>query len=140
MTFKEKYIIDNPFDEYDINGVICNLCPRINDIPDKPEYCLNKFDEKTCEKCWDREIPEEDNEHILSGIPYVPDSVPNITINIRKLKYKIFFGTHDFNGAVSADDLLNQWIDEHPGVYFSVIGYQHTRYGDHSILICYEEE
>ena len=124
MTCKEKLQLMHPEFSYDD---VLSHCPYDFDIMDKPEYCGPMT---ACDKCWNREIPGSESDNLTE----------TKSDDITKTKYKIFFGTHDFNGAVSADDLLNQWIDEHPGVQYSFLGYQHTRYGDHSILICYEEE
>lgn len=131
MTCKEKLKLIRPdIPEDDILA----YCPYDFYIMPKPEYCEKNM--PNCEKCWDREILGFNSANI-----YVSDDYPKSVGNKHnKTKYKIFFGTHDFNGAVSADELLNQWVDEHPGVRYSFLGYQHTRYGDHSILISYEEE
>ena len=52
------------------------------------------------------------------------------------VRFKIFFGNHLVQ---SADEKLNQWLDENPNV--RVIGwrYQEPRIGDHSICVEYVE-
>lgn len=50
-------------------------------------------------------------------------------------KFKIFFGNHTVQ---TADDKLNQWLEQHPNVKVLDYQYQMARIGDHSICIMYE--
>lgn len=60
------------------------------------------------------------------------------TDGFRRVKFQIFFGSQIKGGA--ADDLLNEWLSEHPSVVILDMKYQQARYGDHSICIMYREE
>lgn len=53
------------------------------------------------------------------------------------VKFKIFFGNHTIR---SADDKVNQWLEENPGVELVSYQFQEPRIGDHSICIMYKEE
>ena len=49
-------------------------------------------------------------------------------------KFKIFFGNHTLQ---SADEKLNQWLEENPLAVILKWQYQEPRIGDHSICIQY---
>lgn len=49
---------------------------------------------------------------------------------------KIFFGNQI---RATADQLFNEWIQDHPTVKIIDFKYQQARCGDHSIAILYEE-
>ena len=49
-------------------------------------------------------------------------------------KFKIFFGNHTLQ---SADEKLNQWLEENPLAVILKWHYQEPRIGDHSICIQY---
>lgn len=53
------------------------------------------------------------------------------------IKFKIFFGNHTIQ---TADDKLNKWLEENPGVRVINWQYEEPRIGDHSICIEYKEE
>lgn len=53
------------------------------------------------------------------------------------IKFKIFFGNHTLQ---TADDKLNQWLEEHPSVRILNYQYSQARMGDHSICISYLED
>ena len=58
MTCREKLKIEHPaLVGSDYTGG-CNGCPDDYGYLPKPELCI--FSNSTCNKCWDREIPEED--------------------------------------------------------------------------------
>lgn len=50
------------------------------------------------------------------------------------MRFKAFFGFH----PVHADDMANDWLDEHPEVVVTGWEFNQTRYGDHSLCISYE--
>lgn len=56
---------------------------------------------------------------------------------IHKVRFKIFFGNHTMQ---SADDKLNQWLEQNPKVHIVSWQFQQARMGDHAICIEYEEE
>lgn len=56
-------------------------------------------------------------------------------VSIRT-RSKIFFGNAR---GPTADDLFNNWLEEHPDILIREFRYQQARYGDHSIAILYEE-
>lgn len=76
MTCKEKYIIDYPTG--DVNYAISEFCPSMYYKLDNPEYCNDDCLDGTCKKlcveCWNREIPEEDDDVNINNIPYIKDS------------------------------------------------------------------
>ena len=76
MTCKEKYIIDYPTG--DINYAISELCPSMYYKLDDPEYCnddcLDGICKELCAECWNREIPEEDDDVNINNFPYIKDS------------------------------------------------------------------
>ena len=62
MTCKEKYMKDYPNDGL---GLVTD-CPSSYGYLDDPEYCAEDYKEywecaEDCEKCWGREIPEEND-------------------------------------------------------------------------------
>ena len=50
-------------------------------------------------------------------------------------KFKVFIGSINY----TADDMANEWLEEHPNVEIINMKYQQARYGDHSICILYKE-
>ena len=52
------------------------------------------------------------------------------------IKFKIFWGNHTMQ---SADEKLNQWLQDNPSVKILTYQYQQARLGDHSICISYRE-
>ena len=52
-------------------------------------------------------------------------------------KFKIFFGNHTLQ---SADEKLNQWLEENPNIKLVSWQYSQARMGDHSICVEYVEE
>ena len=52
------------------------------------------------------------------------------------LRFKIFWGNHTMQ---SADEKLNQWLQDNPHVNILNYQYQQVRLGDHSICISYLE-
>lgn len=52
-------------------------------------------------------------------------------------KAKIFFGNA---GGTRADQLFGEWMEEHPHAVIIDFKYEQVRYGDHSIVILYEEK
>jgi hypothetical protein len=60
MTCKEKLAKDHhEWDENDRNAVMGIDCPHTHGFLDRPSYCDAGFNHDTCDKCWNREIPEE---------------------------------------------------------------------------------
>lgn len=55
----------------------------------------------------------------------------------HRVRFKIFFGNHTMQ---SADDKLNQWLEQNPKVHIVSWQYQQSRIGDHAICIEYEGE
>lgn len=49
-------------------------------------------------------------------------------------KFKIFFGNHTLQ---SADEKLNQWLEENPLAVIVKWDYSQSRNGDHSVCIQY---
>lgn len=62
--------------------------------------------------------------------PYYVEKKP------ARIRFKIFFGNHTIK---SADEKVNEWMDQNPNA--TVLGYQfqEPRIGDHSICIMYKE-
>ena len=58
-------------------------------------------------------------------------------ISKPKVKFKIFYGNHTMQ---SADDKVNQWLEENPSIKLVSYQYQQARMGDHSICVEYKEE
>ena len=61
MTCREKAKIEHP---ECINAVFeggVAQCPRTYGYLEDPYYCTDIWDESRCDRCWDREIPEEKN-------------------------------------------------------------------------------
>lgn len=59
MTCKEKAKIEHPECvniAYD-GGVA--RCPETYGYLENPDYCCNFWDKSRCDRCWDRELPEE---------------------------------------------------------------------------------
>ena len=54
-----------------------------------------------------------------------------------KIKFKIFKGNFS---QTSADEKLNQWLDEHPNAEIITFDYVEAHYGNHSICLAYTEE
>lgn len=52
------------------------------------------------------------------------------------MRFKVFFGVDQ--GHMHADDMANDWLDEHPEVVVTGWEFHQARYGDHSICISYE--
>ncbi len=50
------------------------------------------------------------------------------------MRFKVFFGFDQMH----ADDMANDWLDEHPEVVVTGWEYHQARYGDHSLCISYE--
>lgn len=50
------------------------------------------------------------------------------------MRFKAFFGFDQ----VHADDMANDWLDEHPEVVVTGWEFHQARYADHSICISYE--
>lgn len=53
-------------------------------------------------------------------------------------KMKIFAG--NLTGSTTAADKFNEWIEKNPSVEIVSVQYQQARFGDHSILVVYEEK
>ena len=62
MTCKEKLIAEHPeWTKADISYFIHNKgCPSVCGYLDNPDICSSSYNE--CERCWDREIPEDKKE------------------------------------------------------------------------------
>ena len=61
MTCREKAKIEHPELVNDcFQGGVVN-CPRAYGYLEDPDYCYDTWDESRCERCWNREIPEEKN-------------------------------------------------------------------------------
>ena len=61
MTCREKAKIEHP---ECVNAVFeggVAQCPRTYGYLEDPDYCYNFWDESRCDRCWNREIPEEKN-------------------------------------------------------------------------------
>lgn len=71
MTCREKLLIDDPNCVSDIYDGGCCGCPHSHGYMEKPDYCSNGIDDIDCYRCWDREIPEE--QEIVSK-PQILDS------------------------------------------------------------------
>ena len=75
MTCKEKLKEKHPEYVSKIFIADCRGCPHNYDILSKPSYCeFDERNEEICTKCWNREIPEEDNDINTNNIPYIKDS------------------------------------------------------------------
>lgn len=57
-------------------------------------------------------------------------------MNEKKPKIKLFFGNA---AGTTADQLFEEWFEEHPTVKIIDFQYQQARCGDHSIAVFYEE-
>ena len=101
-------------------------CPSdYNLIPD-PEYC-NSGSWHDCTKCWDRALPGYESE-------------PKNTVVSKDVRFKLFLGSFSPTSELStADEQVNAWLHEKPGIEVIDIRYQHANYGEHSILIVYKE-
>lgn len=88
----------------------------------KKDTCANKGDR--CSDCVVISSP-------LDETPYYVEK------DDRKVRFKIFFGNHTMQ---SADDKLNQWLEQNPKVHIVSWQFQQARMGDHAICIEYEEE
>lgn len=71
MTCKEKFYLEHPNIYTDF---IKTDCPHGYSYLDVPVYCTGDYDEDLCNKCWNREIPEEDDDININNIPYIKDS------------------------------------------------------------------
>lgn len=74
MTCREKLKIEHPEHVSETWGGGCFCCPNKYGYLDKPDYCANPDrDDDDCERCWDREIPE-DGEEMKDENPHILDS------------------------------------------------------------------
>lgn len=58
MTCREKLAIEHPNSVLNICFGGCEGCPRDYGYLPKPDYCCGA-DDKSCRRCWDREMPAE---------------------------------------------------------------------------------
>lgn len=65
MTCRERLEIEHPdcVDELRFTGG-CEGCPSTYNYLDDPDFC----DSCNCKACWDREIPEEKDEHVIDNL------------------------------------------------------------------------
>ena len=70
MTCRERLKLDAPTNIGPQWFGSCMGCPHHYGYLEKPDYCNN--DRETCQRCWDREIPEDDEEASgkINHIPY----------------------------------------------------------------------
>lgn len=75
MTCREKLKIEHPEYVNEIWAGGCFRCPSDYEYLPKPDYCANtdRCYEDDCERCWDREIPE-DREEMKDENPHILDS------------------------------------------------------------------
>ena len=95
MTCREKAKIEHP---ECINAVFeggVAQCPRTYGYLEDPDYCYDTWDESRCDRCWDREIPEEKG-------PITEEKNP-----IPELKYKTVCDRCHFSGICKYSDELN---------------------------------
>lgn len=88
----------------------------------KSDTCTN-YDER-CNDCIAMSSADDDK-------PYYVEKCD------KKVRFKIFFGNHTLQ---SADDKLNQWMEQNPTARIISWQFQQARMGDHAIGIEYEEE
>lgn len=66
MTCREKAKIEHPECINAVfNGGVAR-CPETYGYLEIPDYCYNFWDKSRCDRCWDRELPEEKNPIIES--------------------------------------------------------------------------
>lgn len=69
MTCKEKLAMEYPeWDERDLELHRIGDCPQEHMNITEAEFCKGSYDPDACEKCWDREIPED-----IPTYPLTPD-------------------------------------------------------------------
>lgn len=74
MTCREKLKIEYPEYVNEIWEGGCFRCPYDYEYLPKPKYCADRdSDHDACERCWDREIPE-DEEEMKDENPHILDS------------------------------------------------------------------
>lgn len=77
---------------------------------------------KKCRECWSMTDPW--------------NTTPCYVRKNGSVKFKIFYGNHTLQ---SADEKVNQWLNENPSIRLVEYQYQQARLGDHSICVMYEE-
>lgn len=82
MTYKEKLIADHPgYPIEHVEHILRSHCPEdANGVVQYPDYCGGEITSSTCERCWNREIPEEKST-IVPDHKYMPVDYVEATEN-----------------------------------------------------------
>lgn len=121
MTCKEKYLKDHPeYSEEDFEVIFKVICPSDHGIMDDPtnEYGDSVCYRVKCINCWNREIPENDEDENKSE----DESGDESGENIMTCREKLISEHPEWNDVV----LMKCMQTFTPNEYFCIVGYELT--------------
>lgn len=116
MTCSEKLKSDHPrWTIDDIQTTIFDECPNHYGYLDRPNYCDSGRKDTTCEKCWNREIPEDKKEKKEMPLIITETGDSKIFIDMTEMADSIVdihrkFTSHGFTCKESFE-LINKLLD-----------------------------